>query len=80
MYLCDPGVRSKAGEEPAIRIDTQGFACTNRQCQYFGNTDARVHAAFGRWQARSCRADPDVPLPEVPHHLHAPVAIRPCID
>src|SRR5215472_8021617 len=29
------------------RIDTEGFACPNPQCAYFGNTDARVHALVG---------------------------------
>ncbi len=38
-------VKSRRGAPK--RIDTQGFACTNRQCQYFGNTDARVHALVG---------------------------------
>jgi len=33
------------------RIDTEGFACPNPQCRYFGNTDAHFHAAFWRWQA-----------------------------
>ncbi len=29
------------------RIDTQGFACPNQQCAYFGITDARLHALVG---------------------------------
>jgi hypothetical protein len=29
------------------RIDTEGFACPNRQCVYFGNTDASFHALVG---------------------------------
>jgi hypothetical protein len=29
------------------RIDTEGVACPNRQCSYFGNTDAREHALVG---------------------------------
>jgi transposase-like protein len=29
------------------RIPTEGFACPNPQCRYFGNTDARVHALVG---------------------------------
>jgi hypothetical protein len=28
-------------------IDTQGYACDNRACVYFGITDARVHALVG---------------------------------
>ena len=29
------------------RIDTQGLACDNRACVYFGVTDAEVHALVG---------------------------------
>jgi hypothetical protein len=29
------------------RIDTEGFACRNHQCSYFGITDAQVHALVG---------------------------------
>jgi IS1 family transposase/transposase-like protein len=29
------------------RIDTAGYACPNPQCQYFGNTEAHVHALVG---------------------------------
>jgi hypothetical protein len=29
------------------RIPTDGFACPNRQCTYFGNTDAHWHALVG---------------------------------
>jgi hypothetical protein len=35
-------VKSRRGAPK--RIDTEGFACPNRQCSYFGKTDARVHA------------------------------------
>jgi transposase-like protein len=38
-------VKSRRGAPK--RIDTQGFACPNRQCTYFGNTDTRVHALVG---------------------------------
>jgi IS1 family transposase len=40
-------VRSKACEELATRINTEGYACPNQKCRYFGNTDARVHALVG---------------------------------
>jgi len=33
--------------EHAIRIPTEGFACPNRQCAYFGITDAHLHALVG---------------------------------
>src|SRR5690348_5338019 len=60
-------VKSRRGAPK--RINTEGFACPNRQCRYFGNTNAHFHAASGRWQAWPCRAHPDVPLSSVPHHL-----------
>ncbi len=36
------------------RVNTDGFACPNHQCPYFGITDAQIHAAFWRWQAWLC--------------------------
>jgi hypothetical protein len=38
-------VKSRRGAPK--RIDTQGFACPNQQCLYFGITDAHVHALVG---------------------------------
>jgi len=38
-------VKSRRGAPK--RIDTEGFACPNQQCLYFGITDARVHALVG---------------------------------
>jgi transposase-like protein len=38
-------VKSRRGAPK--RIDTEGFACPNRQCSSFGNTDAREHALVG---------------------------------
>ena len=29
------------------RVKTEGFACPNRLCPYFGNTDAHIHALVG---------------------------------
>jgi hypothetical protein len=43
--LCIPGVRCASRRGAPKRIDTQGFACPNRACLYFGNTDAHMHAA-----------------------------------
>ena len=37
-------VKSRRGAPK--RIPTEGFACPNPQCAYFGNTDAHFHAAF----------------------------------
>ena len=38
-------VKSRRGAPK--RISTEGFACPNRQCTYFGNTDAHRHALVG---------------------------------
>jgi IS1 family transposase len=38
-------VKSRRGAPK--RIDTEGFACPNPQCRYFGNTDAHFHALVG---------------------------------
>jgi len=38
-------VKSRRGAPK--RIDTEGFACPNRQCRYFGNTHAHFHALVG---------------------------------
>jgi hypothetical protein len=38
-------VKSRRGAPK--RIDTQGYACPNQQCEYFGITDARIHALVG---------------------------------
>jgi hypothetical protein len=38
-------VKSRRGAPK--RIDTEGFACPNQQCLYFGITDAKVHALVG---------------------------------
>ena len=40
-----PEVKSRRGAPK--RIDTQGFACPNQQCPYFGITDAHIHALVG---------------------------------
>jgi IS1 family transposase len=38
-------VKSRRGAPK--RVNTDGYACPNQQCYYFGNTDARVHALVG---------------------------------
>ncbi len=38
------------------RIDTQGYACPNHHCQYFGMTEAAIHALVG--DGRHGRAEP----------------------
>ena len=38
-------VKSRRGAPK--RLDTQGFACPNRQCPYFGITESQVHALVG---------------------------------
>jgi hypothetical protein len=38
-------VKSRRGAPK--RVNTEGFACPNPQCRYFGNTDASLHALVG---------------------------------
>ena len=40
-----PEVKSRRGAPK--RIDTEGFACPNHRCPYFGITDAQIHALVG---------------------------------
>jgi transposase-like protein/IS1 family transposase len=47
-------VKSRRGAPK--RIPTEGFACPNPQCQYFGNTDAQFHALVG--DGKHGRAEP----------------------
>jgi IS1 family transposase/transposase-like protein len=47
-------VKSRRGAPK--RIPTEGFACPNRQCTYFGNTDAHFHALVG--DGKHGRAEP----------------------
>ena len=61
-------VKSRRGAPK--RVNTQGFACSNRKCLYFGITDAHIHAAFWGWQAWPGRAHPDVSRPCLPYHVH----------
>lgn len=39
-----PWSEVKSRREAPKRIPTEGYACPNRQCTYFGNTDAQFHA------------------------------------
>ena len=56
--LCSSGVRPapapvrpwsevKSRRGAPKRVKTEGFACPNQQCAYFGITDARIHALVG---------------------------------
>jgi hypothetical protein len=36
------------------RMNTQGYACPNHKCLYFGITDADIHASFWGWHAWPC--------------------------
>jgi hypothetical protein len=38
-------VKSRRGAPK--RVNTEGFACSNQQCPYFGITDAQIHALVG---------------------------------
>jgi hypothetical protein len=46
-------VKSRRGAPK--RIDTQGFACPNQQCAYFGITEAHIHALV--WDGKHGRAE-----------------------
>jgi hypothetical protein len=37
----------KSRREAPKRVNTEGFACPNQQCAYFGITDAHMHALVG---------------------------------
>src|SRR5215469_14618433 len=63
-------VKSRRGAPK--RVDTEGFACPNPQCQYLSNTDALFHAALRGWQASACRGDPGLSLSSLPYHVHFP--------
>jgi IS1 family transposase len=47
-------VKSRRGAPK--RVNTDGYACPNQQCRYFGKTDARIHALVG--DGKHGRAEP----------------------
>jgi hypothetical protein len=51
------------------RLNTEGFACPNHQCLYFGITEAHIHASFWRRHPWSRRADPDLSRSCLSHHV-----------
>ncbi len=63
-------VKSRRGAPK--RVNTEGYACPNQKCLYFGIIEAHIHAAFWRWQAWPSRAHPDVSRSRLPLHLHCP--------
>jgi hypothetical protein len=68
-------VKSRRGAPK--RVNTEGYACPNHQCPYFGMTDAHTHAAFWRRQTWPDRTDPDVSRSRLPHHVHCPAPHSP---
>jgi hypothetical protein len=57
-------IRSRRGAPK--RMQTEGFACPNQACQYYGISDANIHALVGdgvrgqaeriqRWRSQACR-------------------------
>jgi hypothetical protein len=52
------------------RMNTQGFACPNHKCPYFGITDAHVHAPLWRWHSWPGFAHPDLSRPCLSHDVH----------
>jgi hypothetical protein len=59
------------------RVNTEGQACPNQKCLYFGMTDAQIHAAFWRWPARPGRAHPDVSRSCLPLHVQCSAPYTP---
>lgn len=70
-----PWREAKSRRGAPKRIDTQGFACPNQQCLYFGITDADIHALVGdgkhgqteRIQTFRCQACPPSLPGATPH-------------
>jgi hypothetical protein len=60
-------VKSRRGAPK--RMNTQGFACPNQQCQYSGITDAHIHALLWGWYIWPGFANPDVSPSGLPHHV-----------
>jgi hypothetical protein len=52
------------------RVNTQGFACPNRKCLYFGITDASIHALVGDGKHGQAERIGDLSMSGVPHHVH----------
>jgi len=76
VKLSPPPVRPwhevKSGRGAPKHVNTEGYACPNQQCTYFGITAAHMHAAFWRWRAWLGRADPDLPLSSLLYHVQCP--------
>ncbi len=69
-------VKSRRGAPK--RVSTEGFACPNRKCSYFGITDASIHALVGMASmAVPSASRPFAVKPAVPRSL--PGATPPCI-
>ena len=49
-----PWCERKSRRGAPKRIDTQGFACPNRTCDYYQITDAQVHALVGDGSQGKC--------------------------
>jgi IS1 family transposase len=47
LHLCTAFREVKSRRGAPKRIPTDGFACPNQQCAYFGITDAHIHALVG---------------------------------
>ena len=60
-------VKSRRGAPK--RIDTQGFACPNQQCLYFGISDAHIHALVGDGKHGQAERIGDLSRSCLPHHV-----------
>ncbi len=60
-------VKSRRGAPK--RIHTEGFACPNQQCAYFGITDADIHALVGDGTHGRAERIGDLSRSCLPHHV-----------
>ena len=47
LFLVRPWSEVKSRRGAPKRVNTEGFACPNRQCAYFAISDAQIHALVG---------------------------------
>ena len=69
-------VKSRRGAPK--RMNTEGFACPNRNVPVLRDHRCSLPRPGRGWQAWPCRADPDLSLSGLPHHLQLPDATLLC--
>ncbi len=63
-------VKSRRGAPK--RVNTEGFACPNQQCSYFGITDAHIHALVGDGKHGLAERIQTFSLPGLSQDFHCP--------